>query len=251
MGESITFHTTLYSDKAYALLKAFVYNIEEGYCCGSRARRKLQNSKLERTDDGEIVFNVTRNDGYYSYGRTIWKKCGHDGIKVRDELAWMLKCMVIQFAKDAGWTRGNLTDISTCFTRFKSYDTETKTDDIRRLVNDVTINDVYCVYEILRNRKNIEAKYGQEMIDKWRGAQFDPVRTEMEKAKREQLAEFDRLENAEKLKASNSRDADIREFRNNRDKQFNNEINLISEKFAKKRAELLEQISRALAFSLA
>jgi hypothetical protein len=250
MADKTIFHTTLYSDKAYALIEAFIYNMNDGFKCGSRASGKLYNSTLKRTDDGEVVFEVTQYDGYRSYNRTIWRKCKHDPAKVRDELAWLLKCMVRNYAGPAHWNRNDVTDISACFTRFTSYN-ESRKIEVRELMKDVTVQDIYCVYELMRARKNLEQKYSAEMIEKWRGAQFDPVRTELEKAKREQLAEFEKLEQEANQLASKKCDKDINDYGMQRRKQRDEEIKLIKEDFYKKRVALIEQCRNALAFALA
>ena len=251
MANKLTFHTTLFSDKAYALMDAFVYNMNDGFKCGVRAGGKLNDSTLKRADDGEIVFEVTQYDGYRSYNRTIWRKCKHDPAKVRDELAWLLKCMVRNYAGAAHWNRDDVTDISGCFIRFYSYGDKAREIEVRELMKDVTVRDIYCVYELMRARKNLEQKYSAEMIEKWRGGQFDPVRTELEKAKREQLAEFEKMEQAANQLANKKCDKDINDYNVQRRKERDEEIKLIKEDFYKKRVALLEQCRNALAFALA
>ena len=193
---------------------------------------------------------VDTHDGYHSYNRSIWKKCRLDSAKLRDEIAWMLKCMVREWANQntSGgsktiWARDNTTNLAGCFANFAA---EAET---RNLLNDVVTKDVYCVYELLRNRKNLEQKYDESLISIWRGAQFDPVRTELEKAKREQLAEFERQEQDEKRQSSNSFDAELEKFKEEWRKRRADAQTAISQKFNLKRQELMDEIKQALAYS--
>ena len=147
--------------------------------------------------DGEIVFTLTKDNGSWRYGnynwnRTIWQKCKLDPQKIREEIAWILKIMVHsyldnQFAGEGchvHWRRDDMSDLGQLFTSFSS----TCTSSHRTAP--LTVADVYCIYEILRNRPGIERKYNAEMIKRWRGEQRDPIMTEMEVARREQIEAF-------------------------------------------------------------
>lgn len=244
------FHTTLYSDIAWALMNSFQYNMNNNHYCGSRANGKLADSTLKRGDDGEVIFELEVREGYRSWNRTIWRKCRLDDQKIRDELAWLIKCMVHAYAGKDHWSRADITDIDSCFTRFyDSYGNQAEKAEVINNLKGLTVQDVYCLYEILRNRKNLESKYDPALIAKLRGAQFDPVRTELEKAKREQLAEFDRLEGEALTKIRVDCDRQIDELKKKLWAEREEKSAACRAEYAEKRNELLNQIKMALTFS--
>lgn len=245
-----TFHTTLYSDIAWALMKSFQYNMSYNHYCGSRAGGKLGDSTLKRGDDGEVIFELEVREGYRSWNRTIWRKCRLDDQKIRDELAWLIKCMVHAYAGKDHWSRADDYNLDGCFARFyDTYGDRAEKEEVLRNVKGLTVRDVYCIYEILRNRKNLESKYDPALITKLRGAQFDPVRTELEKAKREQMAEFDRLEQEALSKIRMECERQIDELKKKLWAERDEKSAACRAEYAEKRTELLNQIKMALEFS--
>ena len=189
-------HTGFFTLEMKDLLTDVIHNTENGRYCGSRAGKKLRCSVLFVNPDGEIVFNLFRDAGYYgnyyNWKRTIWNKCKLDGQKIREEIAWILKIMVQEFLNkhfrgeecSVHWNRDDNTDLEDLFESFRA-----SRSDIHRTAP-ITVSDAYCIYEILRGRPGIERKYSAEMIKRWRGEQRDPIMTEMEVARREQIETF-------------------------------------------------------------
>lgn len=187
-------HTGFFTLEMQDLFKDLIENTEQGRCCGSRAGKKMRCATVFINPDGEIVFNLKRDNGGwryrdYNWNRTIWQKCKLDAQKIREEIAWILKIMVHAYLDKnfAGegckmhWRRDDSTDLGSLFTSFSS----TCTSSHRTAP--LTVSDAYCIYEILRGRSGIERKYTAATIQRWRGEQRDPIMTEMEVARREQI----------------------------------------------------------------
>lgn len=188
-------HTGFFTLEMKDVLADVISNTEHGRYCGSRAGKKMRCSELFVNPDGEIVFNLFRNSGGwrdYGWSRTIWNKCKLDAQKIREEIAWILKIMVHAYLDKhlAGegcrvhWRRDDETDLEELFESFRAGRSDThRTAPLK-------VSDAYCIYEILRGRPGIERKYSAETIKRWRGEQRDPIMTEMEVARREQIEAF-------------------------------------------------------------
>lgn len=224
-------HTGFFTMEMSDLFKDLIENTEQGRHCGARAGKKMQCSEVFINPDGEVVFNLFRDSmgswryRNYAWRRTIWEKCKLDAQKIREEIAWILKIMVHsyldkQFAGEGchvHWRRDDTTDLGQLFTSFSS----TCTSSHR--TGPLTVSDVYCIYEILRGRPGIERKYKAEQIKRFRGEQRDPILTEMEVARREQIETIKK----EQVELE-------RQLQRDRDNEISTESNRIRMLYAKK-----------------
>lgn len=243
-------HTGFYTLEMKDLMHDLVENTEQGRHCGSRAGKKLRCSEIVVNPDGEIAFNLHRDGGSwryrdYSWNRTIWKKCNLDAQKIREEIAWILKIMVHsyldkQFAGEGchvHWRRDDTTDLGQLFTSFSPSCTSS------HRTAPLTVADVYCVYELLRQRPGIDRKYKAEMIKRWRGEQRDPIMTEMEVARREQIEEYKKEAVDKENSLIRERDAEISRVDKEIRAAYQAKIELVKSEMQEKLKQLDEQLS--------
>jgi len=169
-------HTNLYSTKAADILTKFFAHVAE--YSEAKFRRHISGGSVFVEPNGEVVLLDT-----CCYDRTIWRKKKTD-LAVLDHIAWMLKLHVHSELRrvlhhnepnveKVYWNRGNRVDCIAC---------------CKRTANDVvTVADIYCIYDLFKNRKGFEKRYPKELVDEIVGVQKDPIQTEMEVARRQEI----------------------------------------------------------------
>ena len=175
-------HTEFYSNEFNHLLTKFYKYMADGRC-GSRVSKNADYAKVEHDPNGETVIRV------HGGSRTVYAK-KHSIAEILDWLGWMLKCQVHDrlerdgYSKKAEWRRDNFS-IPVPF--------------LHSADHPVYVGDIYYIYDALKNRKNIDKKYDKKVVNKWRGKQNDPIVTEAERARREEVVKIE-TEYAEKIK---------------------------------------------------
>ena len=245
-------HTLLYSDFAEKILKALFYNAEHGHYVPYRTSRKLAFGVLKKAEDGELVIDVDTDHRYfYSFNRSIWSKKKLQDDLIRKELAWLIKQMTQNFV------------VATCGSGTgKSYwDRKENYDCIKILQmnpeihakltaeDKLPVKEIYCMYELLNARKNIEAKYGKAVVDKIRGEQYDPVRTELEKARSEQMQLFAAEKKQKEDEAYSSWQKKLDEVKTKLRSEYESVCKSITDDYATKVEELERSITEALKMS--
>lgn len=174
-------HTDTYTNKSKIILNALkTYMFQEW---GSRQQRRNAGLvKVEVEPNGEIVWNISNQS--WDYFRSIYEKKRNDN-DVRMWLAGMLKTMTLREMRRTGinakqWNRKNTNFI---FDAFDTIDTKTGA----RTKNNITVADVYCIYEFLMNRKSFKRHWSTDFIKSIIGAGLDPIATELEVARREEV----------------------------------------------------------------
>ena len=178
------YHTGLYSDKAEQILTIFyreMANCHYGVRCAQNASYDV---KCVREADSEVVINVDSH-----YNRLVYDRKSSDA-KLLEWLGWMIKKATYKYILELNlepkyvWKR----DSDTIIPQFSSYNTQTKTDyNIA-----ITVGDLYCIYEILNGRKNIEHKFNKDLVNSIRGHQRDPLSTEVECIRRQEVASIEK-----------------------------------------------------------
>jgi len=206
-------HTGIYSEKGKHIITQMRKMMHSGYYHVSKADKRAASSEYAEIacePDGEIVFRTIC--GSYPWNQPSYFKC--DSLeKQYDWLAWRLKLCIFKELETSvdhdyahkGWKRDN----TTASIWLSTADTT------------ITISDVYCLYDILKNRKNIERKYKIEQIDELKGVQRDPFLTQLEVNRREEAkrindeyaAKIRSLENESYTKSNEAADAVRKEYR--------------------------------------
>lgn len=177
------YHTRLYSDKAEQIFTKLYHEMANGEY-GGRCAKNATDVKCVREADNEVVIKV---DSHYT--RLIYDRKSSDE-KLLQWLGWMIKQAAYKYFRTRNlepedvWKR----DSDTIIPAFSSYNSQTKIDyDIA-----ITVADLYCIYEILSGRKNIERKYNKDLVNSIRGHQRDPLSTEVESTRRQEVASIEK-----------------------------------------------------------
>ena len=162
-------HTHIYSDDFNAVLN-ILYRYMLISHCGRTQVKNARNVKIIHESDGESHINVK-----YPGSNTIYLNA-FDEDKFFNWLAKMFKRYAVtcnSSYKDR-WKRNNFKDI--VFDK-NSISNSVYNRDIN-LSNDVYIGDIYCIYDILRKTEKIDKKYPEDVLNRWRGVQRDPLEAE-------------------------------------------------------------------------
>lgn len=140
-----TINTDFYGDRAYEILASVAGQLSDGMWENSRGYDKYwTNFSVKRLADNRVVFEVNKN----SYTKWCKRYIDNPFVRMSDAefLNWYagkLKAVIRSEANDENWTKGWWNRSNTEMTSaYLSYDL------------DVTVADIYAVYDWLRGRKN-------------------------------------------------------------------------------------------------
>ncbi len=180
-----TINTKLYGDRAYEILEAVSGQMSDGLWENSRGYDKYwTNFRVKRLDDNSIVF-VLNADSYTRYcdrylENPFWR------MKDAEFLAWYaskLKTVIRAEAKDNNWTKG----------WWKRTNTTNKSIYLNYKL-DITVADIYCVYDELLGRQIGVTRYDSSTMCRVFGQKADDAtiakRTELAEAKAKALADY-------------------------------------------------------------
>ena len=163
-------HTTTYSDEAAAVISAALQAVGNRYVTNNsgNCRHTALNANVCKSPNGEILVNFDSSN-ISSYRLVSYVKNNSD-VVARRWLAWQIKD-VIKASADI-WKRNN-TKNATVLSQFAKAD--------------ISVQEAYCVYDILMDRKNISRRYPEGVVEKLIGVENDPFLTEMEVKRRDEI----------------------------------------------------------------
>ena len=177
-----TINTNFYGDRAYEILEAVSGQMSDGLWENSRGYDKYwTNFRVKRLDDNRIVFVLNAD----SYTRYCNRYLDNPFYRMKDAefLAWYagkLKTVIRSEAKDNNWKKG----------WWKRDNTENKSIYLNYKL-DITVADIYGVYDELLGRKNRSDK---EIRSRVFGQKADDAtiakRTEHAEAEAKALADY-------------------------------------------------------------
>lgn len=157
--------------------------------------------QLVRGNDNEVMFNVPtrikKPDTNYTYinSSETYVRNRHDMADMRSWLAHNLKQYVI---KHFGWDKARTKEcwkrnctgkfISVTIPPFGADKVDPIMDHTRDRADKITISDIYCVYEILKDRKNLNKRFGNDRYKAVVGYPANPLIAEMNKARADAIA---------------------------------------------------------------
>lgn len=171
-------HTTIYSKSAADIIAAALKYVGTGLCyTGKSASRTACKAKIDKHPNGEML--VTWNDNDISTYRLVSYIRDKNDINARKWLAWQIKDTIHkEFERECAddkhrlWKRDNK--------QVSKYLTE-------KAGHDITIQEAYCIYDILMDRKNVDKRFPKKLIEDFRGTENDPFKTEMEVQRRNEI----------------------------------------------------------------
>ena len=186
-------HTGLFSKNAKYLLQGLFNYIDDNK--PRRVAVTARRCKIIMKPDNEVILQCKLSDRY-SYSRSemiysIWDRNPGNDQKPREWIAVMLKKHVIeQCGSDGVWRRDN--------DAREVPELEIKNEQ-GLTVFSPTVAEAYYVYDALLNRKKIEKRFSEATIKRMHGIQKDPIATEMEIARREEVKRL-KAETEQKLR---------------------------------------------------
>lgn len=177
-----TINTNFYGDHAYEILDAVSGQLSDGMWENSRGYDKYwTNFRVKRLDDNRIVFVL--NTDYSTYYCNRYLENPFRRMTETEFLAWYagkLKTVIRAEAKDNNWKKG----------WWKRDNTENKSIYLNYKL-DITVADVYCVYDELLGRKN---RVDETLRNRIFGQKADDVtiakRAELAEAQAKALADY-------------------------------------------------------------
>ena len=176
--------TPLWSTKAKEVLDGVLGQLSDGiYENNPRMDRYWMFAKVLREADGRVVIAVDKrtgeHGGYGSHSRWIENAFAHmSDIEVIQFFARMVKKIAKIELKDEniinGWRRNNVEFM----TRYLNY------------YEEISIAEVYCIYEMLLNRPVGITKYDVSIINSAVGVQRSDEETKLEQDKMDKIAEI-------------------------------------------------------------
>lgn len=171
MSETRTIHTGLYSNRADALIKEIITDLQDAYSGAKKTKKmaSLFNSEVQRGIDNEILITSTIRYGYYREKR-LWN--GLTDKQVLCHIIWLYKLLIIKRAGRDSWKRSCAATIPLSDSDFK-------------------ISEVYFIYEMFHQRKNFKRNFPKNYSENLIGAPLDPITVELKNA---QLDEIKKIE---------------------------------------------------------
>lgn len=192
MSEKRIIHTGLFSENAKYLLQGLFNYIDDNK--PRRVAVTARRCEIIMNPDNEIILQCKLRDRYgYSSERiySIWDRNPGNDQKPREWIAVMLKKHVIeQCGSNGAWRRDN--------DAREVPELEIKNEQ-GLTVFSPTVAEAYYVYDVLLNRKKIEKRFTEATIKRMHGIQRDPIATEMEIARREEVKRL-KAENEQKIR---------------------------------------------------
>lgn len=177
-----TINTNFYGDHAYEILSAVSGQLSDGLWENSRGYDKYwTNFHVKRQDDNRIVF-IVNTDSYRMYCHRYLEN-PFVRMSEAEFLTWYagkLKRVISAEAHDNGWKKG----------WWKRDNTENKSIYLNRKL-DITVADIYGVYDALLGRKDrTDAEFGKRIWGEKANDETITKRSELTEAKAKALADY-------------------------------------------------------------
>lgn len=180
-----TIATNFYGARAYEILNSVSGQMSDGLWENSRGYDKYwTNFSVKRLDDNRIVFVLNANSYIYYCSRCLDNPFYH--MKDAEFLAWYagkLKTVIRSEAKDDNWAKD----------WWKRNNTTNKSIYLNYNL-DITVADIYCVYDELLGRQIGVTRYDTSTMCRVFGQKADDTtiakRTELAEAKAKALADY-------------------------------------------------------------
>ena len=180
-----TINTTFYGDYAAEILNAVAGQLSDGMWENSRGYDKYwTNFSVKRLDDNRVVF-IVNTDSYTRYcGRFLDNPfCCMTDTEFLVWYAGKLKAVIHAEAKDNNWKKG----------WWKRTNTTNKSIYLNYKL-DITVADIYCVYDELLGRQISDTRYDSETMRRVFGQKADDAtiakRTELAAAEEKVYADY-------------------------------------------------------------
>ena len=227
-------HTGFYSDRAELIMRRLLEG-EQSYQHSLKKTFKVKSIlhlEVKRAIDNEVVFTCEKFRRGWDYMHSFDRINDTDAL---NHIAWCFKQCVLRCLRnmlsdenkaEKNWNRS-------CTLNFR---TDSTTAD------DISVSEVYFIYDHLRQRKNAAKRYSKELSESLIGLPLDPIMTEM---KLGMLEEIERLKTEQERTVAalfNEKEEAIKKVRNEKAAECNKARDAVyaetADKIAKINAEL-------------
>ena len=201
------FHFGFYSDDFYNVMSWMYTTLGDDRNLVNKTASVTVSSdvKLVRDFNGEIVNSFTESSYGWLSKHSIFRKRRENNAAVLDWFGWCLKETVRKSILQ-NHEEYSSKDVADLWYRCNDKHYVLDDENMDNPVNKISIAEIYCMYDILRGRKNLERKYPKTLIEKVIGKQRDPISTEAERARHEEEM---KIRNEYELKIKNTDVGDI------------------------------------------
>lgn len=190
------YHTNMYSDAAFNFFKMMKQKMT---CASSRnlGYNTASYMNISREPDNEIVISFAGSSSDW-YSRDRFRKTAF--YKKHTEFLNWLGWYVINIVKDMYanydvseffWNRSNTKKFKVgVFFDANQMFYGKNSDNLRQcnmMLNELSISDIYLIYDLLRNRKNRIKHYSIEQKSRIIGEPLNPIAAELERARRDEI----------------------------------------------------------------
>lgn len=242
MAENRIVRTGLYSSYAQEILNNFFSHMSANSV--HRMERNTKRVSTKVAADGEILLEAIRKNSWdpvhheHCYGQSIWDLNENNDAKPKEWLAIALKHHIIASGKSDGVWRRNGEFVAS---------TLSKQDSNGQTIFAPVVSELYCLYDHLLGRKNLEKRYGVDLTSKIIGTRRDPLLTQMEENRRNEVKRIEEELEAAK-KAAAAKRAQLRsEYDKKLEAVETEEVRIATEKHDKELAEVEETMKAVLA----
>ena len=226
-NEKRTIPIGLYSDYALTMVESLLKQMKCEY--GRKFTKLCDNSTMAHNPDYEVVIE-NRIKPSYNWEACQFDKMAEDQKRMRTFLAAHLKKFVTaRLNSKSAWNRKN----DECEVRALDYFDTTHPN----------VAEVYFVYDTLLKRKNLTKRYTQELIEKMTGQPNDPVKTELETAKRQALVDAEAEMKSKLAELGNRKRAEIEAYTNQKQEEYAPLLREVKEEYAKK-VKMIEEMAK-------
>ena len=226
-------HTSFYSDRAEQIMSCLLESAQKRIA-GMKHTFKVKSMiylDIKRAIDNEVVFICNRFNTWRCDGSCFYNISDADAL---NHIAWCFKTCALRCLENQQpigddiaklWNRSNTLKFSI------------------NSLDDITVSEVYFIYDHLCGRKNAAKRYTKEMADSLIGLPLDPIMTTM---KLGMLEEIDRIKNEcenAKLKLYYEKEDAIKKYRESMGAQYNESLAALNKETADKIAKIKAELA--------
>lgn len=242
MAEPRIVHTGLFSSYSQEILNNFFSYMSDHSV--HRMERNTKRVSIKVAADGEILLEALQHGSYdsihheYCRRKSIWDLNKNNDAKPKEWLAIALKRHIIASGKSDGIWRRNGDFVAS---------TLTTTDSNGQVTFAPIVSELYCIYDHLLGRKKLEKRYGVDLTKKVIGTRRDPLLTQMEENRRNEVKRIEEEFAAAKKAASDKCNKLLYEYSKKLEAIMAEEVRIATEKHDKELAEVEEIMKNMLA----
>ena len=230
-------HTGFYNDRAEQIMRCLLESAQQRLA-GMKRTFKVKSMiylDIKRAIDNEVVFTCNK---FNTWRRDDSCFCNISDADALNHIAWCFKTCALRCLKNQQpigddvaekWNRSNTLKFS-----IKSLD-------------DITVSEVYFIYDIMLQRKNAAKRYSKETSDSLIGLPLDPIMTEMKSGMLEEIERIKKECSDAKAKLYLEKEKAILKYREEMEARLVEARNALNNEAAAKIAKIENELAALMA----